>query len=191
MPHEKSKKDFNLTINNKACKIKFLVLKVYLLNSRLLLKIYHIMKRSVIIFVLAIGIASVIKAQEYKTGIGVRLGTSSGLTIKHFTGPASAIEGLFTTRWDDFSFTGLYEINARAFDVDHLTWFYGGGGHLGFYNGNHTNSYAVLGVDGIIGLEYTFDEVPINLGIDFKPTLDLIGYVDFWPEAAFSVRYVF
>lgn len=138
-----------------------------------------------------------IKAQVYKTGIGVRAGTSSGLTIKHFTNKKSAVEALVTTRWQGLTFTGLYELNDQAFDVPNLTWFIGGGAHLGFYNGHHTpwgeydESYAVLGIDGILGLEYTFKEVPINLGIDWKPSFNLFGFTDFWSEGAISIRYVF
>jgi hypothetical protein len=142
-------------------------------------------------------IVGISDAQEYSTGIGIRAGISSGLTIKHFKSKKAAFEGLLTTRWEGFDITGLYELHARAFDADHLNWYYGGGAHIGFYNGNHaywgTNgrSYTVIGVDGILGLEYTFDEIPVNIGIDWKPALNLVGYSGFWSEGALSVRYVF
>jgi hypothetical protein len=81
--------------------------------------------------------------------------------------------------------------------VDHLNWYYGGGAHIGFYNGSHTywgtygTSYTVAGIDGILGIEYSFDEIPINIGIDWKPALNLIGYSGIWSEGAFSIRYIF
>ncbi|NMD02520.1 MAG: hypothetical protein GYA71_04535, partial [Bacteroidales bacterium] len=72
------------------------------------------------------------------------------------------------------------------------------GGHLGFYNGDNTtwgdvgNTYTVVGVDGIIGLEYSFDEIPINLSLDWKPSFSFVGYSHFFPDgAAFSIRYIF
>jgi hypothetical protein len=142
-------------------------------------------------------IAAMASAQEYKTGIGVRAGFSSGLTIKHFLSRNAAFEGLLTTRWQGFDITGLYEIHNQAFDVKQLSWYYGGGAHLGFYNGTYVSwghngtAYTILGIDGVLGLEYTFIELPINIGIDWKPALNLIGYVGFWSEGAFSVRYVF
>jgi hypothetical protein len=36
--------------------------------------------------------------QEYKTGIGIRAGFSSGVTIKYFESRKAAFEGLLTTR---------------------------------------------------------------------------------------------
>jgi hypothetical protein len=40
-------------------------------------------------------------------------------------------------------------------------------------------------------LEYTFDEVPINLGLDVRPAFNLVGHTGFWADVALSVRYVF
>jgi hypothetical protein len=155
------------------------------------------MKKIVLTFFMVIGIVAFVSAQEYKTGIGIRAGFSSGLTIKHFKNSKVALEGLLTTRWQGFDITGLYEVHNRAFDADHLNWYYGGGAHIGFYNGNYVSwgnsgtTYTVVGIDGILGLEYTFDEIPINLGIDWKPAINLFGYTGFWSEGAISVRYVF
>jgi len=138
-----------------------------------------------------------VSAQDYKTGIGIRAGFSSGVTLKHFKSRKVALEGLLTTRWQGFDLTGLYEVHNKAFDVNNLNWYYGGGAHIGFYNGNYTEwgrngtTYTVIGIDGILGLEYTFDEIPINLGIDWKPTFNLIGYTGIWSEGALSIRYVF
>lgn len=155
------------------------------------------MRRILISFIVAFGMFSILNAQDYKTGIGLRAGFSSGLTIKHFKSRNVALEGLFTTRWQGFDFTGLYEVHNEAFDVKQLNWYYGGGAHLGFYNGRYTwwgregVAYTVVGLDGILGLEYTFDELPVNIGIDWKPALNLVGYYGFWSEGAFSIRFVF
>jgi hypothetical protein len=155
------------------------------------------MKRFVITLMIGLSMASLGRAQEYKTGIGIRAGFSSGLTIKHFLSRKAAFEGLITTRWQGFDLTGLYEVHGKAFNADHLNWYYGGGAHIGFYNGDHAywgnngTSYTVIGIDGILGLEYTFEEIPINIGIDWKPALNIIGYSGFWSEGALSVRYVF
>lgn len=155
------------------------------------------MKKGVITFIMVISIVSLVSAQDYKTGIGVRAGYSSGLTIKHFLNEKAAFEGLLKTRWQGFEITGLYEINNQAFDVKGLKWFYGVGAHIGFYNGNYVywgrsgTTYTVVGIDGILGLEYTFTEIPINIGIDWKPALNLVGYSGVWSEGALSVRFVF
>jgi hypothetical protein len=143
-------------------------------------------------------IVALANAQDYKTGIGLRGGLYNGLTLKHFIGERTALEGLLSTRWGGFEITGLYEIHNRAFDVDRLNWYYGLGAHVGFYNGNKTSwgnantNYTVVGVDGILGLEYNFKEVPINISIDWKPAFNLIGYSHFFGDGgAFSIRYIF
>jgi hypothetical protein len=155
------------------------------------------MRKRIIIFLMVMSIVAMANGQEYKTGIGIRAGFSSGLTIKHFENHKAAFEGLLTTRWQGFDITGLYEIHNQAFDVEHLNWYYGGGAHIGFYNGNFVSwgtnctAYTVVGIDGILGIEYTFNDLPINIGLDWKPVLNLIGYAGLWSEGGISVRYVF
>lgn len=156
------------------------------------------MKKLLLTLTLSICIITLAGAQDYNTGIGLRGGLYNGLTIKHFIGDRSAVEGLLSTRWRGFEITGLYEIHNRAFDIDRLNWYYGAGAHLGFYNGDNTTwgdvgtAYTVLGVDGILGLEYNFSEIPINLSIDWKPAFNFIGYSRFFGEGgALSIRYIF
>jgi hypothetical protein len=157
------------------------------------------MKR--ILIVIIIMMCSVVSstAQDYTTGIGVRGGFSNGLTIKHFISERAAIEGIISSRWKGFNLTGLYEIHQQAFDVEHLNWYYGAGGHIGFWKGrdvswgdNRDDDYTVIGIDGILGIEYNFQEIPINISLDWKPTMNIIGYSGFWGDGgAFSVRYIF
>jgi len=155
------------------------------------------MKRFFLSITLATGMFILLNAQDYKTGIGFRFGTGNGFTVKHFFNESGAVEGMLTTKWHGFDITGLYEKHDRAFDADRLRWFYGFGAHIGFYNGDYVewgspgSTYNVLGIDGIIGLEYSFTEAPINLGIDLKPALNIIGYTGFYADFALSVRYIF
>jgi hypothetical protein len=46
---------------------------------------------------MVISIVSQVKAQEYKTSIGLRAGNSWGLTIKHFENSKVALEGLLAS----------------------------------------------------------------------------------------------
>jgi hypothetical protein len=155
------------------------------------------MRRIVLSLILVVSFAGISAGQDYGTALGFRFGTGAGVTIKHFISRNSAIEGLLLTRWSGFELTGLYEVHHEAFDTERLKWLYGGGAHLGFYDGNRVEwgdpgyAYNIFGIDGIIGLEYSFREVPINLGLDLKPALNFIGYSAFWTEFGFSVRYTF
>lgn len=157
------------------------------------------MKRIVLTFFAVIAFTALSNAQDYSTAIGFRGGFSNGVTIKHFLSQRSVVEGIVSTRWQGIDITALYEIhNAQAFGVERLNWYYGVGGHIGFWNGTYTTwgtsgtSYIVIGIDGILGLEYNFEEIPINVSVDWKPAFNLIGYTGFWGDGgALSVRYYF
>jgi len=156
------------------------------------------MKKIILIIFIGFGILSHAQAQDYNTGIGLRGGLYNGITIKHFVGTKAAFEGIIEGRWKGYGVTVLYEIHGQAFNTARLNWYYGFGGHIGFWNGNHTKwgdrdrDYTVIGADGILGLEYNFKEAPINISIDWKPTLNLIGYEGFWSDSgALSIRYIF
>lgn len=154
------------------------------------------MKKIVLFMLMFIAIYTV-KAQDYSTGIGLRGGFFSGVSIKHFIGANKAVEGILDTRWKGFNITGLYEIHSQAFDIDRLNWYYGVGGHVGFWNGSDVNwgddsDYTLIGVDGILGIEYNFHEIPINIGLDWKPTINLSGHSGFWGDGgALTIRYIF
>lgn len=158
------------------------------------------MKKIALTIFLSVFFLSLSYAQDYNTGIGVRGGYANGLTIKHFISSNSALEGIISSRWKGFQITGLYEIHNRAFNTDRLNWYYGFGGHVGFWDGDDTNehwgdpgkSYTVIGIDGIVGLEYNFSEIPFNLSLDWKPSYNLSGYTGFWGDGgALSLRYIF
>lgn len=158
------------------------------------------MKKVLISLTFALCITVIVSAQDYKTGIGFRGGFSNGLTLKHFVSQQAAVEGILSTRWSGFEITGLYEIHKQAFDVERLNWYYGGGAHIGFYNGDNTKdswgdpgeNYSILGIDGILGIEYNIEEIPINISLDWKPVFNLAGYTGFWGDGgALSIRYIF
>ncbi|MBN1183619.1 MAG: hypothetical protein JXB49_15115 [Bacteroidales bacterium] len=156
------------------------------------------MKKLSITCLLAFFFVSFSFAQDYNTGIGFRAGFFNGLTVKHFISQKSALEGLIASRWRGLEVTGLYEIHNQAFHADRLNWYIGFGGHVGFWDGDHADwgdkgtKYTVVGVDGILGIEYNFREVPINLGLDWKPEFNIIGYSGFWGDGgALSIRYIF
>jgi hypothetical protein len=156
------------------------------------------MKKKLATLLFALSLCTIGFSQDYSTGIGARLGYSNGLTVKHFISGTSALEGILSSRWRGFEVTGLYELNYNAFNTPRLNWYIGFGGHVGFWNGDHAywgnrgESYTVVGIDGIIGLEYNFIEVPIGLSIDWKPEFNFIGYSGFWGDGgALSVRYIF
>src|SRR5258705_697153 len=60
---------------------------------------------------------------DYNTAIGARLGgLTSGLTIKHFTNPTSALEGILSFGHNSFHVTGLYEKHYDIASSEGLKW---------------------------------------------------------------------
>jgi hypothetical protein len=153
---------------------------------------------SLILF-FALGLGTEVFAQGYNTGVGLRAGSGNGLTVKHFINESAALEGILYTRWNGLIVAGLYEVHNDIREVKNLQWFYGGGAHLGTWNagrgntpwGDRNESYTIVGLDAIIGLDYKFANAPINLSLDWKPTINLNGQRFWGDEVALSIRYAF
>lgn len=153
-----------------------------------------------IIFIIAfIVLGSIAYAQDYNAAIGFRGGESQGLTFKTFVGGESAFDFILGTHYHGINFTVLYEKHANdIFGIDNLALFYGFGGHVGFYNSSYwpwaTTAYSsgpVVGIDGVVGVEYTFDEIPINIALDIVPAFNVVPYFGYWQRGALSIRYTF
>jgi hypothetical protein len=140
----------------------------------------------------------------YQNGIGVRLGSQSGLSYKHFLHEANALEVLLTTHYDQKGLLGtiLYEWHRNAFDAKNLLWFYGGGAHAGTYKYKDYYSvsddrykkdgyFPVVGIDVILGLEYKIPSLPLAISADFKPSIHVIGGKTGAVDGALTLRYVF
>lgn len=155
-----------------------------------------IMKKLLITSLLVLIVSVVGYSQAYRTGIGVRLGNSNGVTVKHFISNQGALEGILSTRWGGFNFTGMYEHQYQIGSVQNFYWFIGAGGHAGVWDGDpnpwfeDNNDHVVIGADGIIGMEYTLKNAPLNFGLDWKPSINLIEDTGFWgDEFGLSVRF--
>jgi hypothetical protein len=156
------------------------------------------MKKIYMFLIFALLVAVTTKAQDYRTALGLRAGVPAGLTVKHFLNENNAIEGILASRWRGFLVTGLYEFEYWTGEYPALNWYWGAGAHVGVwsagYNPRLDIAYTgpVVGIDGIIGLEYTFDEIPLNLSLDLLPSINLIGSTGWGGiNSALSVRYVF
>ncbi len=125
-----------------------------------------------------------INTYAYHTAIGLRIGGTSGLNVKHLYGSGSALEGIIGI-WDDaFSITGLYEKYTNA-GAPGLNWYYGGGFHVAvennyyhdhkhyYYRDRYTGGGVGLGIDGIVGIEYKINPIPFAVSFDLKPFIEM------------------
>lgn len=161
--------------------------------------------------------SSVENESSYKTGLGIRLGYESGITLKHFFKSNHAFEGILSRGWGygGLRITGLYEFQKGFPGVQGFNWFAGIGGHIGTYNGNYygyghhysygygyydkhgkwhstgyRDNYTSIGIDFILGLEYQFADFPLTVGLDIKPYFDLYGPSPHYVDGALSIRYI-
>ena len=151
----------------------------------------------VLIGVLCLTLHSIAQA-PYSSAFGGRIeinpGTSYiGFTYKHFTDANKSFEIIALSDFKDgLEFYGLLQYNGIIPDFPpKLRWVVGGGANLGTWSGFNDN--IVFGLTGMLGVEYSFDEVPLNLGLDWKPVLDLVTNNTnnrFWPSKfGISIRY--
>ena len=149
------------------------------------------MKKLMVSIVVAFTCINATKAQEsnsYKNAVGVRLGSNvpaikSGITYKHFIGN-NALEGIISFG-DGVGICGLYEIH-KPLTGENLQWLYGGGAYVNF------SSDTKVGVAGIIGIDYKFANVPLNLTADWKPELNIVSKIGFeGAGVGFSARFTF
>jgi hypothetical protein len=158
------------------------------------------MKKFILPAMIAVSLVAVtaLNAQDYKTALGVRLSSASAavnnsISIKHFINDRAAIEGLFSFG-DPLAFGAMLEIH-KPLAASGLSWFYGGGGYLSFlktYNVNQQKNEIDpnFGAMGVLGLDYKFTNVPLNLSLDWKPELNLVSDINFEPAAVgFTARF--
>lgn len=149
----------------------------------------------------------------YTTAIGIRGGYTSGLTLKHFVNNKAAVEIIVgASRWRGTSLTGIYEWHKKnAFEVPELSWVYGLGARIGFYDGRDyydgyngkcndprnpkcpsywgDRSFAAIGVVGIGGLEYKFKDAPVTIGVDLIPYFYFQHYRGNFIDGSIAIRY--
>lgn len=130
-------------------------------------------------------------AQDYTKAIGIRLGPNSaaitaGFTGKYFLNEKAAVEAIVGIN-NGLGICGLYELHFPIESVNNLSWFGGGGGYVAF-----RSSTTFVGAAGIIGLDYKFEELPLNISLDWKPELNIISKIAFESSGiGLSARFTF
>jgi len=136
----------------------------------------------------------------YKTALGVRLSSSNAMinnsiSVKHFLNDKMAIEGLLSFG-DPLAIGALVELH-QPMTASGLTWYYGGGAYIGFLKKVNTTTQKTttdpnFGAQGVIGLDYKFNNIPLNLSLDWKPELNIVTDINFEPAAiGFTARFTF
>jgi hypothetical protein len=131
----------------------------------------------------------------YNQAIGIKFPAGFAVTYKQFISETHSIEAQASFWEKGTRLSGLYEFNFYPFDdAPGLGWFVGGGAHIGVWKSRYKDEYnsnVDFGIDGIIGLDYKFVDLPLNISLDWQPSLALIGS-SFTPAyGGIGVRYTF
>jgi hypothetical protein len=168
--------------------------------------------KSALLIILAMWIYQA-EAQERIKQAGFRFGNTTGFTARFVTEENFALEGILGFRNGGIQLYGLFEARKPLYlnRVDNMFLYFGGGAHFGYVRWNEYDKYYdpyhnyyddyydwhygfAAGIDGILGIEYSFESAPISLAVDFKPFLEFYGpflmKVNFW-DFGFHVRYNF
>jgi hypothetical protein len=108
---------------------------------------------------------------RYNFAIGVKFFPGS-ISVKHTLYSKNKFEGLIYN-WKGVRAVGLFEIENRIDGIEGLCWYFGPGAHIQFREGTkvYAGSYY-LGFDGVIGIDWKIRNAPINLSLDWQPSLD-------------------
>jgi len=174
------------------------------IKTRRTMKKFNITFRTLTIAMCLLAGATLLRAQQGQTGVGLRMGTDPGITIKHFVAPHGAIEGILGTGYRGLLLTGLYEWHKGIGTEPGLKIYGGLGGHFGvfnryayyrkgpYYDVVYVYNQPSFGPDFIVGMEYDFTEIPLNIGLDLKPAVDFYGgYSYMYLDGALSLRVLF
>ncbi len=119
---------------------------------------------------------------QYKFAVGARFDGGPGITMKFKNGSKLGAEALIHGYGNGIKGTLLAEWHEPAFNSNKFQFYYGFGGHMGATPGYYyrkrefAGPYFQVGADGILGLEHTFSEIPLNLSVDWKPEFNFINY---------------
>lgn len=154
-----------------------------------------------IFFLLILGILTMpaqAQQQTSKTGLGLMIGSPTGISFKTYTSSANAVDaGLAWSvgRYDavNLHVDYLWHKFDMFDDVDqgYLPVYYGIGGRLVFADNNSGDSDAILGVRIPVGLNYLFEDEPFGIFLEFAPVINVIPATDFDLDGALGARFYF
>ena len=146
-------------------------------------------------------------AQSTGFGLGLMLGEPTGISMKKWTGPTTAIDGgRAWSLWNGSYFHVHADYLFHNMELIHvakgkLPLYYGPGLRLHSWTGDqywehghwHDNagSYTDLAVRFPVGLDYLPERAPVDVFLEIGPTWDLAPSAWFEFDGAIGVRYWF
>jgi hypothetical protein len=114
-----------------------------------------------------ISLQSIAQPPPYQNAAGIRAGYSNGLSYKRFLDTQQAIDVYALYHPDGFQLAAYYEYQVSPHFRNRLQYYAGAGA----FSGNWASEYSV-GPSLIAGGEFIFREIPLIIGIQWKPMVN-------------------
>lgn len=142
-----------------------------------------------VIIIATVGV-SASKAQDYQKSVGITLGPAVGINASAFISTTSSIEAQFTYNvpYRAPMFTALYRYHVSL--EDNFNCYGGGGLNIGATSVGTDISKFAFGITPVVGMEYTFDDYPVAVAMDYAPNINIWGKC-VWNQLSLKVKYIF
>lgn len=148
------------------------------------------------------------KSQNYTRDAGFRFGGLTSINYRQYNNDTEAFGLMASLTWRSIRLGAMKEYFKPAMMQfsNNINFVYGYGAHVGliyansyklFFKTYHLDEWQLsplFGIDGLIGLEYNLGDLPVLIGIDFKPFFEFsttrIFYI-FLNDASISLKYKF
>lgn len=125
----------------------------------------------------------------YKTAIGLRF-SPFGVSVKSNLAHRKRSFELIGYFKDGFTATAMYYWNFALNQPGNIKLYAGASSQVGFRN-EKSGGGAVLGLGGVIGADYKFLHLPINLSLDWQPSFQFGKSSEFKGWGGLAARFTF
>jgi len=152
------------------------------------------MKKSiflVLIVISTLAVSNKVSAQDSGFGAGIMFGEPTGVSIKLWTSKTTALDAGLAWSFYNGGFMHIHadflmhKFNVIDVNSGRLPMYFGIGARLGLGTDLH------IGARVPIGLDYLFDEAPVDIFLEIAPGLDLTPATTFALDGGVGVRYFF
>ena len=145
------------------------------------------MKKILVVLVAVLGFAVAVAAQP--RAIGARIGYGAEVSYQHTLGAQNFAE--IDLGWSAGFIEAGLSYDFSICPVGPLNFYAGPQVNFGLYNADGQSGF-LLGAGAQLGLEYAFEQIPLQLSLDWKPTFYFVPATAFgWQGIALGVRYLF
>jgi hypothetical protein len=141
------------------------------------------------LIILLFVLSSQIFSQSSGFGVGIIIGEPTGISLKNWTSQRTAIDA--GVAWG-FGRKGALHLHADYLiheyeliktNYGQLPIYYGIGGRI-LLSGD-----SRIGVRGVVGLDYMFEKVPLDIFLEIVPIFDLVPSTELGFNAGIGIRY--